>query len=116
MNVYLNKTWYLNNFQFQICEETYPDTECYSAQCDNVTRPVYSRQCDQVMEEQCQVIVDTEWQDQCNTVDMLVDQEQCEDVTSDQCVTTQQWICEDTELEYGAPQAPPVVNDLTNSS
>lgn len=81
------------------------DNECYSASCDNLTRPVFSKVCEQVMEEQCQVTVDTVWEDQCTDQDTTVWEEQCEDVASQDCVSTQQWVCQDQD-QYGAPQAP----------
>ena len=81
------------------------DSDCYSASCDNVTRPVYSKVCEQVEEEQCQVTIDTVWEDQCTDQETTMWAEQCRDVDTQDCVSTQQWVCADQD-QYGAPQAP----------
>ena len=46
-------------------------------------------------------------------VETTVTRSQCQEVTSEQCSDTQEWVCEDDELgletlEYGAPQAPTI--------
>ena len=53
------------------------------------------------------------WEDQCTMVETTVTRSQCQEVTSEQCSDTQEWVCEDDELgletlEYGAPQAPTI--------
>ena len=46
------------------------------------------------------------WEDMCTDVSSVAYDEVCEDVTSEECVTTQQWICEDQDLglQYRAPK------------
>ena len=46
-------------------------------------------------------------------VETTVTRSQCQEVTSEQCSDTQEWVCEDDELgletlKYGAPQAPTI--------
>ena len=71
-----------------------------------MTRPVYRKSCQQVMEEKCTVSLEQVWEDTCTDVSSVAYDEVCEAVTSDTCVTTQQWICEDQD-GYGAPKVSP---------